>query len=280
MLDWIAHRPDHARGARSILRAVPADGAQGMVIKVYEKPGAARLRHGHLQWLSAQTPKVVRPLFLAEDDNLFAMPDLGPLTLKQALRPGTEAKFTRQAMHWLQAFCEDTPSQIVRFDPAPLVSDAADALQASALFETAEGQRALAMIEEAFSRFEGRPMRHCTSFGDVKPENLCITGKDRLIAIDYVQGRPQPIARDAAFFLHWMRMHSWRRSLRHTGWPDPDAEAQVRSAIVQSLGATLDPALLDTYTRAFLLPTWATLRRKAREPRLLEAVETALFVGN
>ena len=143
-------------------------------------------------------------------------------------------------------------------------------------FET-DRARALDDLRAAFAPYAERPLRHHTIFGDFKPENLCLTpDEDRLTGIDYVRDRPQPIERDTAFLLQWMRQRNWRRSLQRTGWIEPEDETANRAAALGVLNGALDPGLLAAYEKLFLLQLLVEVALSGREPLLLETVRARM----
>ncbi len=275
-IETIDHRPNHVRGGRSILRATSAD-ADPVILKIYERADHARLRYQTLARLREATAQVVTPLFLSEPNGLFAMEDAGRATLADELPQTDGDAVTRRGMDWLDHFCKEAPAAMLAFDPEPALADTERHLAHLPGKLDKKRRACLDGLAAAFAPFDGRAMRHCTIFGDMKPENLCITpDTGRLIGVDYVSDRRQPIARHAAFWLQWMRQRNWRRALRKTGWIEPHDEVTLRTTALEVLGDQLDPLLLDAYLQMFLIQLWARIAAGPNEPRLRETVEARL----
>jgi hypothetical protein len=275
-LEVIDHRPDHIRGGRSVLRARAADTPQTLILKVYDLPNAATVQFDALSQLSKSTGHVVKPIFLAPKENLFAMQDAGqPLT--KGMSTETTPQVTTQALRWLDLFCSDTPQQTKTFDMRPHLALAKRETEYMPQRFHKSAPQVLTRLRSLIAPFQGKPLAHCTSFNDFKPENLCICEQSgRITGIDFLPGDPQPMERDAAFFLHWIEQYKWRQSLRTRHEPIRRTDFRDINAALDTLPGQLDPALLTAFGYAFAISTWHKLAYFGRSPDLIRIVEVRL----
>jgi len=259
------------------LRATAPDGKASVVLKVYDTVGAAETQFNALSNLANHTGRIVKPDFLSTAHNLFAMQDAGPVTLDHTTAQDAGRTTTRRALQWLDGFCRDTPQQTLPFDMMPHLALAQRETEYMPERFQAAAPRVLSNFRQLLTPFHGRSVLHCTSFNDLKPQNLCVDPETgRITGIDYLPGPPQPIARDAAFLLNWMDQNGWRESLRTGGLLRPRDNSRRRAIALDTLGAQLDPALLDAFRYGFLISTWHKFAYFKQSAHLIRTAEVHL----
>lgn len=276
-LDLLVHKPAHYRGGRSILRATCPTTNASIVVKVYDRPGNAANTFAALRDLSATTSLIVKPLELDNAENLLVMEDLGDSTLADHLNEDARLQTTHNALTWLAQFHIDTGTTVRAVSPWPMYQEK----KRQYPHVPEPQQKHIATLDHElrrrFAPYVDKQMPHVTSFGDFKPENLCVTGSPlRIVGIDYLHQPPQPIEHDIAFWLAWMEPHIWSQTLRagqRVRMSDADAHTH---AAQQIFAGRLDRQLLEAYRYGFLIDKWVKLAMDGRAPRMLRCVEVRL----
>lgn len=276
-LDLLAHKPGHYRGGRSLLRATCPTTNASVIVKVYDRTGHAANTFAALSELYAATSLIVKALEVDSVENLVIMEDLGDRTLADQLEPEHRLQTTRDALAWLAQFHADTGIHQRPVAPWPMYKEKKKQYphvpeQQQKHIETLDRE-----LRRRFAPYEDKQMPNVTSFGDFKPENLCVTGSpSRIVGIDYLHQPPQPIEHDIAFWLAWMEPYIWSQKLRAGQRVQMhDADAHTHAA-QQIFAGRLDPQLLEAYRYGFLIDKWVKLAMDGRALRLLQCVEVRL----